>query len=238
MKNEECGRGGPSRIRAAGAEEVRVGERTRSRPGWTAAELRVLEGLDSPRAIQDFLDAMPYNPEPVCRSPREVLRLRRAHCMEGALVAAAAIERLGQPPLLVDLRADNDDDHLIALFREGGRWGAVAKSNTTLLRMRHPVYRTVRELAMSYFPFYFNTDGAMSMRSYSVACDLGRFDERLWRTTAADLEFIGDALGRLRHTPVVDERTARRMARAPAYLMDACFAGAVPEGLFKPARRR
>ncbi|MCU0234639.1 MAG: hypothetical protein MUE90_11505, partial [Thermoanaerobaculales bacterium] len=72
MKNEKCGRGGPSRIRAAGAEEVRVGERTRSRPGWTAAELRVLEGLDSPRAIQDFLDAMPYNPEPVCRSPREV----------------------------------------------------------------------------------------------------------------------------------------------------------------------
>lgn len=215
-------------------EEVRVAERTRPRSGWTAAELRVLEKLDSPAAIQDFLDAMPYNPEAVCRSPREVLNLRRAHCMEGALFGAAAIERLGQPPLVVDLRADNDDDHVIALFRDGRRWGAVAKSNTTLLRMRQPVYRTVRELALSYFPFYFNTDGAMSMRSYSVPLDLRRFDDHLWRTTAADLELIGGALDRLRHTPVVDEGTARRLARAPAYLMDACFAGAVPEGLFKP----
>jgi len=212
-----------------------VADQTGDRSDWTEEELRVLERLDSPPAIQGFLDAMPYNPEPVCRSPRGVLRLRRAHCMEGALFAAAAIERLGQPPLVVDLRADNDDDHVIALFRDGRRWGAVAKSNTTLLRMRHPVYRTVRELALSYFPFYFNTDGAMTMRSYSVPLDLGRFDDRLWRTTAADLEFIGGALDRLRHTPVVDEECARRLSEAPAYLMDACFAGAVPEGLFKPA---
>lgn len=194
----------------------------------------MLDRLGTPRAVQDFLDGMPYNPEPVCRSPRMVLEVRRAHCMEGALLAAAALSHHGQPALLVDLRAVNDDDHVIALFREEGCWGAVAKSNTTLLRMRQPVYRTVRELALSYFPFYFNTDGAMSMRSYSVPLDLRRFDDHLWRTTDADLELIGGALDRLRHTPVVDEGTARRLARAPTYLMDACFAGAVPEGLFKP----
>jgi hypothetical protein len=205
---------------------------------WTAGEKRVLDRLDSPRAIQDFLDSMPYNPEPVCRSPREVLRVRRAHCMEGALFAAAAINRLGQPSLLVDLRAANDDDHVIALFQEGGRWGAVAKSNTTLLRMRDPVYRNLRELALSYFPFYFNVDGELSLRSYSTPLDLSRFDGLGWRFSALNQEHIGDALDRLRHTPLVDETSARRLQRAPRYLIDACFAGADADGLFRPSKTR
>jgi hypothetical protein len=203
---------------------------------WTAAEKRVLDRLDSPRAIQDFLDKIPYNAEPVCRSPREALRVRRAHCMEGALFAAAALSHHGRPPLLVDLRAHNDDDHVIALFREGGLWGAVAKSNTTALRMRDPVYRTVRELAMSYFPYYFNLDGFSALRAYSVPCDLTRFDDRGWRFTTDDLEFLGEVLDRLRHTRLVDEETARRLPRAPRYLMDACFLGADPDGLFKPSK--
>lgn len=203
---------------------------------WTAAELEILDRLGSPGAVQDFLDGIPYNAEPVCRSPREVLRVRRAHCMEGALLAAAALNHHGRPPLLVDLRAHNDDDHVIAIFSEDGRWGAVAKSNTTLLRMRDPVYRTVRELAMSYFPFYFNLDGHSALRAYSVPCDLTRFDGRGWRFTTDDLEYLGDALDRLRHTRLVDEATARRLPRAPRYLMDACFAGADPDGLFKPVK--
>jgi len=203
---------------------------------WTAKELRVLERLETPRAIQDFLDGMAYNAEPVCRSPREVLRVRRAHCMEGALFAAAALSHHGRPPLLVDLRAHNDDDHVIALFRDDVLWGAVAKSNTTALRMRDPVYRTVRELAMSYFPYYFNLDGYSALRAYSVPFDLTRYDDRGWRFTADDLEYLGDALDRLRHTRLVDEQTARRLSRAPRYLMDACFAGADPAGLFKPSK--
>jgi len=203
---------------------------------WTAAEKKELDRLDSPRSIQDFLDELPYNPEPVCRSPREVLRERRAHCMEGALFAAAAISRLEQPPLVVDLRAANDDDHVIALFREEGRWGAVAKSNTTLLRMRDPVYRTVRELALSYFPFYFNVDGEMSLRSYSTPLDLSRFDRLGWRFSAADQEYIGNALDRCRHTKLLEERVARRLHRASRYLIEACFAGADPKGLFRPSK--
>jgi len=203
---------------------------------WTAAELEIIDRLDTPRAIQDFLDGIPYNAEPVCRSPREVLRVRRAHCMEGALFAAAALSHHGRPPLLVDLRAHNDDDHVIALFQEGGLWGAVAKSNTTALRMRDPVYRTVREIALSYFPFYFNLDGYSALRAYSVPCDLTRFDHRGWRFTTDDLEYLGDALDRLRHTRLVDEETARGLPRVPRYLMDACFAGADPDGLFKPSK--
>jgi hypothetical protein len=205
---------------------------------WTPSEKRVLDRLDSPRAVQDFLDGMPYNPELVCRSPREVLRVRRAHCMEGALFAAAALSHHGRPPLLVDLRAHDDDDHVIAVFNDGGSWGAVAKSNTTLLRMRDPVYRTIRELTLSYFPFYFNIDGVNSLRAYSVPCDLTRFDHLGWRYTNDDLEYLGDALDRLRHTPLVDEAGIRRLQRAPRYLIDACFAGADPDGLFRPSKTR
>jgi hypothetical protein len=203
---------------------------------WTAAELEILDRLGSPGAVQDFLDDIPYNAEPVCRSPREVLRVRRAHCMEGALLAAAALSHHGRPPLLVDLRAHNDDDHVIALFREGRLWGAVAKSNTTALRMRDPVYRSVRELAMSYFPFYFNLDGFSALRAYSVPFDLSRFDYRGWRFTTEDLEYLGDALDRLRHTRLVDEATARGLRQAPQYMVDACLAGADPAGLFRPSR--
>ena len=155
--------------------------------------------------------------------------------MEGALLAAAALSHHGRPAMLVDLRAHNDDDHVIAVFREGSLWGAVAKSNTTLLRMRDPVYRTVRELAMSYFPFYFNLDGVLSLRSYSTLLDLARFDDCGWRFTSGDLGAIGEALDQLRHTALVDEATARRLPTAPGYLVDACFAGADPDGLFKPS---
>src|SRR5512142_3441826 len=105
---------------------------------WTKTEAELLRQLDSPEAIQAYLDSVPYNDEITCRSPRRVLRDGKAHCMEGALFAAAALERLGQPPVLVDMRAERDDDHIVALFRRGGRLGAVAKSNFTGLRYRSP----------------------------------------------------------------------------------------------------
>jgi len=204
------------------------------RDGWTRAEAAVLDGLHTPRDIQEFLDRMPYNTDGFCRSPREVLRMRRAHCMDGALFAAAALRRLGHPPMLMDLRAVNDDDHVLALYRKGARWGAVAKSNTTLLRMRDPVYRTLRELALSYFPFYFNTDGEMSLRSYSLPLDLRRYDDSGWMFAPENQEYLGDALDARRHIALLDEDVARRLPRAPAYLVEACFAGADLDGLFVP----
>ena len=135
--------------------------------------------LATPEKIQRFLDDLPYNKEPhgdTCRSPRRVLRDRTAHCMEGALFGAAALRMLGHPPLLLDLEAVRDDDHVLAIFRARGHWGALAKSNYSGLRYREPVYRTLRELAMSYFEHYYNLRKEKTLRNYSRPVNLRRFD--------------------------------------------------------------
>ena len=151
--------------------------------------------FSSPWEIQRFLSAIPYNSKEECKSPKRVLAERNAHCFEGALFAASRLRELGYPPLLMDLRAWNDDDHVIALFKERGRWGAVAKSNFTTLRFREPVYRTLRELAMSYFDFYFNTLGQKTLRAYSRPLKLSRFDEKNWTETEDDLDEAGEDRG-------------------------------------------
>src|SRR4051794_17076174 len=121
---------------------------------FSAAERAVFRRLNTPEKIQRFLDDLAYNKEPdgpSCRSPRRVLRDRTAHCMEGAMFGAAAFRMLGQAALLLDLEAVRDDDHVLAIFQRRGCWGAVAKSNYSGLRYREPVYRSLRELVMSYF---------------------------------------------------------------------------------------
>ena len=121
---------------------------------FNRAERQLFRRLNTPEKIQRFLDELPYDKEPDgprCRSPRRVLLDRTAHCMEGALLGAVALRMLGHPPLLLDLEAVRDDDHVLAIFRVQGCWGAVAKSNYSGLRFREPVYRTLRELVMSYF---------------------------------------------------------------------------------------
>jgi hypothetical protein len=195
---------------------------------------RLLKPLSSPVKIQEFLDSIPYNTTKRTLSPLLVLNERMAHCMDGGLLAASALRRLGHPPLIVDLSAENDDDHIIAVFREGRCWGAIAKSNTTVLRFREPVYRTLRELAMSYFDMYYNLRGDKTLRSYSRTMDLSRFDERNWETTGEDLEFIGDYTFTVRHYPLLTESQIRTLNRVPKYLYDAGFSGADVDGLFKP----
>ncbi len=190
--------------------------------------------LDSPVRIQDFLDSIPYNTTKRTLSPLLVLKERMAHCMDGGMLAAAALRRLGYPPLIVDLTAENDDDHIIAVFREGNCWGAIAKSNTTVLRFREPVYRTLRELAMSYFDMYYNLNGQKSLRSYSRTIDLSLFDDREWETTDDDLEFIGDYTYTVRHYPLITPAQAKRLSDVPKYLYDAGFAGSDIDGLYKP----
>jgi len=154
--------------------------------------------------------------------------------MDGGMFAAAALRRLGHPPLIVDLSAENDDDHIIAVFREGKCWGAVAKSNTTVLRFREPVYRTLRELAMSYFDMYYNLNGQKTLRSYSRTIDLSRFDDREWETTGDDLEFIGDYTYTVKHFPLITRKQIVSLNNVPKYLYDAGFAGADTDGLYKP----
>jgi hypothetical protein len=125
----------------------------------TSAELLQFRALKTPAGVQCFLDSIPYHLADTAWSPRRVLRERTAHCLEGAIFAAAALRVLGYPPLVWDLEADRDTDHVLALFKAGRGWGAVAKSNFAGCRYREPVYRTLRELAMSYFNIYFNGRG-------------------------------------------------------------------------------
>ena len=184
-----------------------------------------------PRDIQDYLDSLAYNTTETTFAPRDVTREQKAHCMDGAVFAATALEAMGFPPLLVDLRAVDDDDHVIAVFRETGLWGAVAKSNTTTLRFRDPVYRSVRELALSYFPVYFNTDGEMSLYEYSRPFSLRKYRGNY--LTAEDVSYIGQDLDATRHYPIVSRRHLKTLRIVPQYLRDACFAGADWAGLYR-----
>ncbi len=201
---------------------------------WTKDETSFLKTLSDADRIQGFLDSLDYNPVYECRSPRWVIRKRSAHCFEGALFAAAAMQFNGYKPLIVDLKAYNDDDHVITVFREDGYWGAVAKSNFTSLRFREPVYRTLRELVMSYFDFYFNIVGDKSLRSYSRPLDLTIYDSRHWTTTDEDLEYIGDKLETIRHYPVIDQKMIGNLKKASDIMLQAGMLGSNWDGLFKP----
>lgn len=180
--------------------------------GLTRAEFATLRRLSTPQNIQDFLSAWPQNFEPggqTCLSVREVLRQRRAHCIEGAMVAALALWVHGEPPLLLDLRASRDYDHVVALFRRGGHWGAISKTNPSVLRYRDPVYRTLRELAMSYFHEYANKRHQKTLRSWAGPFDLRRVDPKLWITNEKSCWEVGYRLDALRHWPLVTTRQAK-----------------------------
>ena len=195
------------------------------------------EQFKSPFDIQLFLNSVRYNPDYITNSPRLVMHKKMANCFEGALFAAAVLRMLGHKPLIVDLMAYNDDDHVIAVFKQNNLYGAVAKSNTTTLRFREPVYRSIRELVMSYFDFYFNTLGDKSLRSYSNPVDLSKFDKVNWMTTEEDLEFIGDYLFTIKHNKILDAHSVRSLNPADKDVLEICFLGSVPEGLFKPKKR-
>jgi hypothetical protein len=185
--------------------------------GFHGRELAILGGLRTPERIQRFLDErIGYNKEkegPTCRSPRRVLRDRLAHCLEGALFAAAALRVQGWEPLVLDLEAVRDDDHVLAIFRQYGCWGAIAKSNYAGLRYREPVYRTLRELAMSYFDDYYNPEGERTLRAYSRPVNLSRFDRVHWMTTGEDLWAISDYLFAIPHRPLLPQGVDRKLNR-------------------------
>jgi hypothetical protein len=185
---------------------------------FDARERKLFRHMNSPAKIQKFLDdEIGYNLEPgghTCYSPRRVLRDKVAHCMEGALVGALALRRLGYPPLLVDLEAIRDSDHVLAVYRLDGRWGAVAKSDYSGLRSREPVYSTIRELAMSYFEHYFNPRGEKTLRAYSRPVSLARFDRKIaWMTTFDELWEIPEYLCAIPHTSVLTRAMEQRLTR-------------------------
>jgi hypothetical protein len=196
-----------------------------------ARERTALRRLSNPVKIQRFLDEdIGYNTEPddpTCRSPRRVLRDRIAHCMEGALFAAAALAVNGFPPLLLDLEAVRDDDHVLAIFQQRGHWGAIAKSNYAGLRFREPVYRTLRELAMSYFEHYFNLGGEKTLRGYSRPVNLARFDRIHWMTAERDVWEIPEYLCEVPHIPLLTPELERTLGRVDARLKAAGMVGRV-----------
>jgi hypothetical protein len=182
--------------------------------GLSRAEFAVLKRLRTPEKIQDFLNRMSQNFETdgqTLLSVREVLRQRRAHCIEGAMLAACALWVHGEPPLLLDLRAERDYDHVVALFRRGRCWGAISKTNPALLRWRDPVYRSLRELAMSYLHEYANKRNQKTLRSYAGPFDLRRFDPELWVTNGKNCWDVGATLDDLRHRPLLTRKQARAL---------------------------
>ena len=180
--------------------------------GLSRSELAALRRLSTPERVQAYLDGIRYNLEPdgdTLRSPRRVLRDGTAHCAEGAFLAAAAFRVNGRPPLLVDLVAVRDDDHVVAVYRDKGLWGSVGISKFAGLRYRSPVYRTIRELVISYFDHYYNWDGERTLRGYSRPISLAQFDRINWMTTEDDLWPIVEHLERIGHTKVIPPTSVR-----------------------------
>jgi hypothetical protein len=186
---------------------------TRQSFGLSPKDHRTLRALNTPAKIQRFLDALPYQYADTALSPQRALRERKGHCLEGALLAAAALRVNGHPPLLMDLEAVHDDDHVIALYRERGLWGGIAKSNFAGLRFRAPVYRTLRELALSYFENYYNLRGERTLRNYSVPVDLSRLDAQHWMNSEQDVWCVPELLIAARHYPLIPSKVARTLPR-------------------------
>ena len=196
-------------------------------------QLAVLSRLDSPKKIQDFLDyEIAYNNEisgDTCLSPLSVLAQKRAHCIEGAMLAAAAFMFHNKPGLLLDLRANNrDDDHVIAPFVENGRWGAVAQSHFCGLRYREPIYSSFAELAKSYFEFYYNDRAEKTLREYSVPLDAATL-QKDWVDSKGDVFFVSERLDEIRHYNILPQKCkALRKADSRLFLSEIFGSGSIP----------
>jgi len=201
----------------------------------TAAELALLDGLDSPLKIQVFLDETPYSTEPIYRSPLSVLRDRKAHCFDGALFAAAALRRLSYPPLILEMLPNKrDDDHLLALYQKDGFWGAVAKSNFTGLRSREPIHRTLRELILSYFEDFFNIASEKTLRGYTLPLNLTTCDRFDWMISDDRLEEVATHLDQQHRVKLLTRAMERNLAPVDRRMYLAGLFGADRDGLHQP----
>ena len=201
------------RLNRGGLSKNGVGRNGREQFGLTPDAVRTLRSLKTPAGIQKFIDSLEYQYGDTAWSPQRTLRERKGHCLEGALLAAAALRVNGHPPLLVDLEAVHDDDHVVAAYRENGLWGSIAKSNFAGLRFRAPIYRTVRELALSYFEHYYNLRGERTLRAYSRPVNLARLDQQHWMTSESDVWCVPELLIAAQHYPLFPHKVARALPR-------------------------
>ncbi|MBM4423829.1 MAG: hypothetical protein FJ030_10605 [Chloroflexi bacterium] len=201
----------------------------------TPSERKLVASLTTPFKIQTFLDDVPYSGEERYRCPLTFLRDRTGHCFDGAAFAAAMLHRLGHPPLIIDLLPNRrDDDHMLAPYKHGGHWGALAKSNFSGLRFREPVFRSLRELVMSYFEDYFNAAGEKTLRAYTAPLNLNRF--ATWRTDDAAMDKIADRLGEIRQFQTITPQMARRLSPMDKRAYDAGLLGVNEAGLYQPPK--
>ena len=198
------------------------------------SERQVLSYLDSPSAIQSFLNSVPYSEDKFYRCPLRVLRDRKGHCFDGALFAAMALRRLGHPARILELVPnDRDDDHIIALFKKHGSWGAIAQSNFSGLRFREPVYRNLRELVMSYFEDHFNAAGEKTLRGYRGPVHLQTFDRLEWMSSDDGLDSLSDGMNRYHIQPLLTAEMEAGLSLADERSVNAGLLGSNPDGLYK-----
>ncbi len=180
--------------------------------------LSILRKLNTPAKIQDYLNSLPYNPSDEVSSVEVAVERGTAHCLEGALIGAAALAlasaKKNQRPLLLDLRTKKyDDDHVVALYKKDGFWGAVSKTSHPVLRFRDPVYKSVRELAMSYFHEYFLDSGEKTLLAYSRPFSLTRY-KNTWLDSTEDLYMIGADLDDAKHEEVAPKNILKNLRLA------------------------
>ncbi len=207
-------------------------------PYLTKSERRILGNLTNPSKIQVFLDGLAYSNEKAYRCPLRVLRERVAHCYDGALFAAAMLRRRGHPPLILEMLPNHrDDDHLLALFKQEGHWGAVSKSNFVGLRFREPVYRTLRELIMSYFEQFYNVEREKTLRGYTLPLNLMAFDNIGWMIKDEPLDRIAEKLDRMRRVRVLTPRMVKRLSPLDTRAYQAGLLGTNQRGLYRPSSK-
>lgn len=205
----------------------------------TKAERRVMAPLTTPGKIQTFLDMLAYSTEDIYRCPLRLLRDRTAQCFDGALFAAAALRRLGHPPLILEmLPNDRDDDHILAVYRHDGHWGAIAKSNFVGLRFREPIYRTLRELVISYFEQYYNVGREKTLRGYTRPLNLKIFDKFNWMWSDDHLGKIASRLDEIQRSQLLEPRMIARLSLVDERSYRAGLIGANKAGLHRPPPRR
>jgi hypothetical protein len=206
---------------------------------FSQQELKLISRLDSPLKIQAFLDGIPYSEEEIYRCPRSVIRDRKAHCFDGALFAAAALRYIGYPPLVLDMLPNHrDDDHMLALYKVDGLWGAVAKSNFPGLRFREPIHRNLRELVLSYFEPFFNLEREKTLRGYTRPFDLRVLDSLNWMGSDENMEAVVDKLNKIRRYSLLTPRMEAGLSLLDERSYQAGMLGVNMAGVYVPGKAK
>ncbi len=183
-------------------------------------EIKIFKKLNTPKKIQDYINKIPFNFDErhdSCLSPRKVLELNKADCIEGALLASVILEFHGHKPFVLDLRSIKkpyDYDHVVAVFKVDGFWGAISKTNHSVLRYREPIYKNIRELVMSYFHEYFLDSGRKTLREYSLPINMNRFNKINWRTTEKSISKIMGEIDRIKHFKILNNKQEKNLRLA------------------------